>query len=122
MVVYIIMGFWRNLYYYAGWEYKPTETTEKIKRDRHEVMVQIRSFGDNIKDIVLGEEGEIRDATPRVLVGFDARASTPTLDIGVLENEDDFIIDSITDYTRLFEGIDIPKKKRRKRKRNKISF
>ncbi len=103
------MGFWRNLYYYAGWEYKPTETTEKIKRDRHEVMTQIRSYGNNIKDIVLDEEGEIRDATP-------------TLDVGVLENEDDFIIDSITDYTRLFEGVDVPKKKRRKRKRNKISF
>ncbi len=100
---------WRNIYYYMGWEYKPTETTEKIKRDRHEVMTQIRSYGNNIKDIVLDEEGEIRDATP-------------TLDVGVLENEDDFIIDSITDYTRLFEGVDVPKKKRRKRKRNKISF
>ena len=118
------MGFWRNLYYYAGWEYKPTETTEKIKRNRHEVMTQIRSYGNNIKDIVLGEEGEVRE-------------NTPTLDIGVLENEDDFIIDSITDYTRLFEGVDVqhprmslretsflplPSKKRRKRKRNKISF
>ena len=97
---------WRNVYYYMGWEYKPTETTEKIKRDRHNVMVQIRSYGSNIKDIVLGEEGEVRDATP-------------TLDIGILENEDDFIIDNIRDYTRLFEGVDVPKKKRRKRKRNK---
>ena len=97
---------WRNVYYYMGWEYKPTETTEKIKRDRHNVMVQIRSYGSNIKDIVLGEEGEVRDATP-------------TLDVGILENEDDFIIDNIRDYTRLFEGIDVPKKKRRKRKRNK---
>ena len=90
------MGFWRSLYYYAGWEYKPTETTERIKRDRHEVMVQIRSYGDNIKDIVLGEEGEVR------------------------ENESD-LIDNIRDYTRLFEGVDIPakKKKKRKRKRNK---
>lgn len=105
------MGFWRTLYYYAGWEYKPSETTEKIKRDRHEVMVQIRSFGDNIKDIVLGEEGEIRE-------------DTPTLDIGVLENEDDFIPNNIRDYTRLFEGVDIqqPRKKKRKRRRNKISF
>ena len=97
---------WRNIYYYMGWEYKPTETTEKIKRDRHNVMVQIRSYGSNIKDIVLGEEGEVRDATP-------------TLDVGILENEDDFIVDNIRDYTRLFEGVDIPKKKRRKRKRNK---
>lgn len=97
---------WRNIYYYMGWEYKPTETTEKIKRDRHEVMTQIRSCGSNIKNIVLGEEGEVRD-------------DTPTLDIGILENEDDFIIDNIRDYTRLFEGIDVPKKKRRKRKRNK---
>jgi len=87
---------WRNIYYYAGWEYKPTETTEKIKRDRHEVMVQIRSYGDNIKDIVLlREEGEVR------------------------ENESD-LIDNITDYTRLFEGVDIPpKKKKRRRRRNK---
>lgn len=110
---------WRNIYYYMGWEYKPTETTEKIKRDRHNVMVQIRSYGSNIKEIVLGEEGEVRD-------------NTPTLDVGILENEDDFVeyckysndisdvvVDNIRDYTRLFEGVDIPKKKRRKRKRNK---
>lgn len=115
------MGFWRSLYYYAGWEYKPTETTERIKRDRHEVMVQIRSYGDNIKDIVLGEEGEVRQSTPRGLVGFVggcASSTTPTLDVGILEDESD-LIDNIRDYTRLFEGADIPKKKKRKRKRNK---
>ena len=99
------MGFWRTLYYYAGWEYKPTEPTEETKRNRHEVMVQIRSYGDNIKDIVLGEEGEVRQ-------------STPTLDVGILENENN-IIDNITDYTRLFEGVDIPPKKKKKRRRNK---
>jgi len=99
------MGFWRSLYYYAGWEYKPTETTERIKRDRHEVMVQIRSYGNNIKNIVLREEGEVRQ-------------STPTLDVGILENENN-IIDNITDYTRLFEGVDIPAKKKKKRRRNK---
>jgi hypothetical protein len=100
------MGFWRSLYYYAGWEYKPTETTERIKRDRHEVMVQIRSYGDNIKDIVLGEEGEVRQ-------------STPTLDVGILENEDDFIPNNIRDYTLLFEGVEPPTKKKRRRRRNK---
>ena len=99
------MGFWRSLYYYAGWEYKPTETTERMKRDRHEVMVQIRSYGNNIKNIVLREEGEVRQ-------------STPTLDVGILENENN-IIDNITDYTRLFEGVDIPAKKKKKRRRNK---
>ena len=99
------MGFWRSLYYYAGWEYKPTETTERIKRDRHEVMVQIRSYGDNIKDIVLGEEGEVRE-------------NTPTLDVGILEDESD-LIDNIRDYTLLFEGVEPPKKKKRKRRRNK---
>ena len=96
---------WRNIYYYMGWPYKETETTEKIKRDRHEVMVQIRSFGDNIKTIVLREEGEVRQ-------------STPTLDVGILENESD-LIDNITDYTKLFEGVEPPTKKKRKRRRNK---
>ena len=53
---------WRNIYYYMGWEYKAIETTERIKRNRHEVMVQIRSYGDNIKDAVLKEEGEVRES------------------------------------------------------------
>jgi hypothetical protein len=105
------MGFWRSLYYYAGWEYKPTETTEKIKRDRHEVLTQIKSYGDNIKKILLKEEGEVR-AT---------RTPTPTIDVGILENDSDTIddIDNIRDYTRLFEGFDIETKKKRRRKRNK---
>ena len=97
-------GWWRWLYYNIGWEY-PNDPTEETKRNRHEVLVQIKSFGNNIKDIVLKEEGEVRQ-------------STPTLDVGILENESD-LIDNITDYTRLFEGADIPKKKKRKRKRNK---
>jgi len=51
---------WRNIYYYMGWEYKPTETTEKIKRDRHNVMVEIRNYGSDIKNI-LKESGEVDD-------------------------------------------------------------
>jgi len=97
-------GWWRWLYYNIGWEY-PNDPTEETKRQRHEVLVQIRSFGDNIKNIVLKEEGEVRQ-------------STPTLDVGILENENN-IIDNITDYTRLFEGVDIPAKKKKKRRRNK---
>ena len=125
MIIYIIMGFWRTLYYYAGWEYKPTETTEKIKRNRHEVMVQIRSYGDNIKDIVLREEGEI----PKKIKA--TRCPTPTLDLGKLYNHNDFLDGtecdapaSIPDYTALLEGIDLPPKKRKRRKRNpnKLNF
>ena len=140
MIIYIIMGFWRTLYYYAGWEYKPTETTEKIKRNRHEVMVQIRSYGNNIKDIVLKEEGEI----PKVKA---TRTPTPTIDLGKLYNHNDFLDGtdfsksrlsetlsltptecdapaSIPDYTALLEGIDLPPKKRKRRKRNtnKLNF
>jgi hypothetical protein len=119
------MGFWRTLYYYAGWEYKRTETTEKIKRNRHEVMVQIRSYGNNIKDIVLKEEGEI----PKKIKA--TRSPTPTLDLGVLHNHNDFLDGtecdvpaSIPDYTALLEGIDLPrkKKKRKKRNSNKLNF
>jgi hypothetical protein len=117
-----------------GWEYKPTEPTEKTKRDRHEVLTQIKSYGDNIKKILLKEVGEIRaytprglvgfdsrESTPRGLVGFDSRESTPTIDVGILENDSDTIddIDNIRDYTRLFEGFDVPTKKKRRRKRNK---
>jgi hypothetical protein len=104
-----------------GWEYKPTEPTEKTKRDRHEVLTQIKSYGDNIKKILLKEVGEIRAYTPRGLVGFDSRESTPTIDVGILENDSDTIddIDNIRDYTRLFEGFDVPTKKKRRRKRNK---
>ena len=149
------MGFWRTLYYYAGWEYKPTETTEKIKRNRHEVMVQIRSYGDNIKDIVLKEEGEIpkvkatrTPTTARAVVEADyVRPSTPTIDLGKLYNHNDFLDGtdfcksrlsetlsltptecdapaSIPDYTALLEGIDLPrkKKKRKKRNSNKLNF
>jgi len=113
-------GWWRWLYYNIGWEY-PNDPTEETKRQRHELMVQIKSFGDNIKDIVLREEGEVRQSTPRNLVGFVggcASSTTPTLDVGILENENN-VIDNITDYTRLFEGADIPAKKKKKRKRNK---
>lgn len=134
------MGFWRTLYYYAGWEYKPTETTEKIKRNRHEVMVQIRSYGDNIKDIVLKEEGEIpkkikatrTPTTARAVVEADyVRPSTPTINVGVLDINNDFLDGtecdapaSIPDYTALLEGIDLPPKKRKRRKRNtnKLNF
>ena len=98
-------GWWRWLYYNIGWEY-PNDPTEETKRNRHEVLVQIKSYGNNIKDIVLSEDGEVR-------------ASTPTLVVGILKNEDDFIPNNIRDYARLFEGKDIPKKKKRKRKRNK---
>jgi hypothetical protein len=127
-------GWWRWLYYNVGWEYKPTETTEKIKRDRHEVLTQIKSYGNNIKKILLKEEGEVRASTPR--------ASTPTIDVGILDNYNDFTdgtprglvgfdalastecdrnlpIDNIRDYTRLFEGFEIETKKKRRRKRNK---
>lgn len=96
-------GWWRWLYYNIGWEY-PNDPTEETKRNRHEVLVQIKSYGHNIKNIVLKEEGEVRQ-------------STPTLDVGILENENN-VIDNITDYTRLFEGIE-PAKKKKKRRRNK---
>ena len=62
-------GWWRWLYYNVGWEY-PNDPTEETKRQRHELMVQIKSFGDNIKDIVLGEDGEVRELTPITEVGI----------------------------------------------------
>jgi len=118
------MGFWRSLYYYAGWEYKPTETTEKIKRNRHEVLTQIKSYGSNIKDIALREEGEI----PQKIKA--TRTPTPTIDVGILDNCNDFLDGTecdapktIQEYTALFEGFDVPKKKkRRKRNPHKINF
>jgi len=118
------MGVWRTLYYYAGWEYKPTETTEKIKRNRHEVLVQIRSYGSDIKDIVLREEGEI----PQKIKA--TRTPTPTINVGTLDINNDFLDGteydvpaSIQEYTALFEGFDVPKKKkRRKRNPHKINF
>ena len=119
------MGFWRTLYYYAGWEYKPTETTEKIKRNRHEVLTQIKSYGSNIKDIALKEEGEI----PQKIKA--TRTPTPTINVGVLDINNDFLDGteydapaSIPDYTALLEGIDLRPKRKRKRKRNphKINF
>lgn len=133
------MGFWRTLYYYAGWEYKPTEPTEETKRQRHEVMVQIKSYGNNIKDIVLREEGEIpkvkatRCPTPTTAkLSFEGdKVPSSTLDLGVLHNHNDFLDGtecdvpaSIPDYTALLEGIDLPpkKKKRRKRNPNKLNF
>ena len=97
-------GWWRWVYYNIGWDY-PNNPTEETKRNRHEVLVQIRSYNDNIKDIVLGEEGEVRQFTP-------------TLDVGILEDESD-LIDNIRDYTLLFEGVEPPTKKKRKRRRNK---
>ena len=133
------MGFWRNLYYYAGWEYKPTETTEKIKRNRHELLVQIRSYGSDIKDIVLREEGEIpqkikatqqRELSLRQTMSVPLRTPTPTIDVGILDNCNDFLDGTecdapktIQEYTALFEGFDVPKKKkRRKRNPHKINF
>jgi len=100
-------GWWRWLYYNVGWEY-PSDPTEKTKRQRHEVLIQIKSYGNDIKKILLKEEGEVRE-------------STPTIDVGILENDSDTIddIDNIRDYTRLFEGFDIETKKKRRRKRNK---
>ena len=120
------MGFWRTLYYYAGWEYKPTEPTEKTKRQRHELLVQIKSYGNNIKDIVLKEEGEIPEKIKAT------RTPTPTIDLGKLYNHNDFldgtecdIPASIPDYTALLEGIDLPPKKKKRKKRknsNKLNF
>jgi len=134
------MGFWRTLYYYAGWEYKPTEPTEKTKRQRHELLVQIKSYGNNIKDIVLREEGEIpkvkatrTPTTARAVVEADyVRPSTPTIDLGVLHNHNHFldgtecdVPTSIPEYTALLEGIDLPPKKKKRKKRrnsNKLNF
>ena len=112
-------GWWRWLYYNIGWEY-PNDPTEETKRNRHEVLVQIKSYGNNIKDIVLSEDGEVRESTPTTAkLSFEGGyASSSTLDVGILEDESD-LIDNIRDYTRLFEGADIPKKKKRKRKRNR---
>ena len=117
-------GWKRWFYYNMGWEY-PNDPTEETKRQRHEVMVQIRSYGDNIKDIVLREEGEI----PKKIKA--TRTPTPTIDLGVLHNHNDFLDGtecdvpaSIPDYTALLEGIDLPrkKKKRKKRNSNKLNF
>lgn len=118
-------GWKRWFYYNMGWEYDPTETTEKIKRNRHEVLVQIRSYGSNIKDIALREEGEI----PKKIKA--TRCPTPTINVGVLDINNDFLDGTecdapktIQEYTALFEGFDIPPKRKRKRKRNphKINF
>ncbi len=133
-------GWKRWFYYNMGWEYDPTETTEKIKRNRHEVLVQIRSYGSNIKDIALREEGEI----PKKIKA--TRCPTPTINVGVLDINNDFLDGTdfsksrlsetlsltptecdapktIQEYTALFEGFDVPKKKkRRKRNPHKINF
>lgn len=118
-------GWKRWFYNNMGWEYDPTETTEKIKRNRHFVMAQIRLYGDDIKNKVLREEGEI----PKKIKA--TRTPTPTIDLGKLYNHNDFLDGtecdaptSIPDYTALLEGIDLPpkKKKRRKRNSNKLNF
>ena len=111
-------GWWRWLYYNIGWEY-PNDPTEETKRNRHEVLVQIKSYGHNIKHIVLKEEGveEETKFPSNDSFAVEVRQSTPTLDVGILENENN-VIDNITDYTRLFEGIE-PAKKKKKRRRNK---
>ncbi len=117
-------GWKRWFYYNLGWEY-PNDPTEETKRNRHEVLTQIKSYGDNIKDIVLKEEGEI----PQKIKA--TRTPTPTLDLGVLHNHNDFLDGTecdapktIQEYTALFEGFDIPPKKRKRRKRNtnKLNF
>jgi len=117
-------GWKRWFYYNMGWEYDPTETTEKIRRDRHFVMAQIRLYGKDIKNKVLREEGEI----PKIKA---TRTPTPTIDVGVLDINNDFLDGTecdapktIQEYTALFEGFDIPPKRKRKRKRNphKINF
>ena len=133
-------GWKRWFYYNMGWEYDPTETTEKIKRNRHEVLVQIRSYGSNIKDIALKEEGEIpqkikaiqqRELSLRQTMSVPLRTPTPTINVGVLDINNDFLDGTecdapktIQEYTALFEGFDIPPKRKRKRKRNphKINF
>ena len=132
-------GWKRWFYYNMGWEYDPTETTEKIRRDRHFVMAQIRLYGKDIKNKVLREEGEIpkikatrTPTTARAVVEADyVRPSTPTIDVGVLDINNDFLDGTecdapktIQEYTALFEGFDIPPKRKRKRKRNphKINF
>jgi len=136
-------GWKRWFYYNLGWEY-PNDPTEETKRNRHEVLVQIRSYGTHIKDIVLKEEGEIPQkikairtpTTARAVVEADYfRPSTPTIDVGILDNCNDFLDGTectectecdapktIQEYTSLFEGFDIPPKTKRKRKRNKLNF
>ena len=121
-------GWKRWFYYNLGWEY-PNDPTEETKRNRHEVLVQIRSYGTHIKDIVLKEEGEI----PQKIKA--TRTPTPTIDVGILDNCNDFLDGTectectecdapktIQEYTSLFEGFDIPPKTKRKRKRNKLNF
>ena len=117
-------GWKRWFYYNMGWEYDPTETTEKIRRDRHFVMAQIRLYGNDIQKI-LREEGEI----PKKIKA--TRCPTPTINVGTLDINNDFLDGTecdapktIQEYTALFEGFDIPPKRKRKRKRNphKINF
>ena len=133
-------GWKRWFYHNMGWVYDQTETTEETKRQRHELMIQIKSFNDNIRNAVLKEEGEI-PTTARAVVEADyvrpstkikaTRCPTPTIDLGELYNHDDFLdgteCDSpktIQEYTALFEGFEIPPKRKRKRKKNsnKLNF
>lgn len=95
--LYYMTGWWRWLYYNVGWDY-PNDPTEETKRQRHELMVQIKSFGDNIKDIVLREEGEVRELTP-------------ITEKGILENNSNKV-----------KPIKINKKRKRRRKSNNIHF
>ena len=118
-------GWKRWFYHNMGWVYDPTETTEETKRQRHELMVQIKSFNNNIQTAVLREEGEIPIKIKAT------RTPTPTIDLGELYNHDDYLDGtecdapkSISEYTALFEGFEIPPKRKRKRKKNsnKLNF
>ena len=108
-------GWKRWFYYNMGWEY-PNDPTEETKRQRHEVMVQIRSYGDNIKDIVLREEGEIPQkikatrtpTTAKAVVEADyVRPSTPTINLGKLYNHNDFLDGTDFSKSRLSETLSL---------------
>jgi hypothetical protein len=109
-------GWKRWFYHNMGWVYDPTETTEETKRQRHELMVQIKSFNDNIQTAVLKEEGEIPIKIKAT------RCPTPTIDY--LDGTECDAPKSISEYTALFEGFDIPPKRKKKRKKNsnKLNF
>jgi hypothetical protein len=87
-------GWKRWVYHNMGWVYDPTEPTEDTKRQRHELMIQIKSFNDNIRNAVLLEKGEVRELTP-------------ITEVGILENDSNKIK---------------PSRKRKRRKTNNYNF
>jgi len=122
---------WRNIYYYMGWEYKPTETTEKIKRDRHDLMVEIRNYGSDIKNI-LKESGEIHDddnlfIPPKcsldAILGGIITPSTPHPNNSIIPyTYEPYNYDIVIEELKNKKKSKTTKKKRKRKKNNSINF